>query len=264
MRGSGKVHRLTVTAALAVGVVAALGAQSLAATATVSTASAGRPPAVRPNAVGGLDCNGLSPIQRPVKNGFMCADPRGLYGGRFYENGHYIGHDEPSVRFLSGRRGSGSDVTMAETLPKDPFGHADGQPPRTRHHALVRAVHRAVALDHRLRPALGAAGTLQAEIGLERAARSASRAAGPRSSSCSSTRPVSRRSPTTSAVTTRTGARRSTSTAWSARATGRGRATTTASSRSTSGSSRPTVSRPGRRARSSATWPRSRRTPTRC
>ena len=121
MRGSGKVHRLTVTAALAVSVVAALGAQSLAATATTSTASAGRPAAVRPNAVGGLDCNGLSPIQRPVKNGFMCADPRGQYGGRFYENGHYIGHDEPSVRFLSGRRGSGSDVTMAETLPKDPF-----------------------------------------------------------------------------------------------------------------------------------------------
>ena len=122
MRGSGKVHRLSVTTALAAGVVVALGAQTLAATATTSTASAGRPAAVRPRAVGGLDCNGLSPIQRPVKNGFMCADPRGPYGGRFYENGHYIGHDEPSVRFLSGRRGSGSNVTMAETLPKDPFG----------------------------------------------------------------------------------------------------------------------------------------------
>ena len=122
MRGSGKVHRLSVTAALAVGGALALGAQALAATATTSTASAGRPAAVRPNAVGGLDCNGLSPVQRPVKNGFMCADPRGSYGGRFYENGHYIGHDEPSVRFLSGRRGSGSNVTMVETLPKDPFG----------------------------------------------------------------------------------------------------------------------------------------------
>ncbi len=122
MRGSGKVHRLTMTAALAVGVVAALGAQTIAATATTGTASAGRPAAVQPRAVGGLDCNGLSPIQRPVKNGFMCADPRGPYGGRFYENGHYIGHDEPSVRFLSGRRGSGSNVTMAETLPRDPFG----------------------------------------------------------------------------------------------------------------------------------------------
>jgi len=121
MRGSGKVHRLSALAALTVGVVSALGAQTHAATATTSTASAGLPPAVRPHAVGELDCNGLSPVQRPAKAGIMCADPRGPYGGRFYENGHYIGHDEPSVRFLSGRRGSGSNVTMAETLPKDPF-----------------------------------------------------------------------------------------------------------------------------------------------
>ena len=32
----------------------------------------------------------------------------------------YIGHDEPSLLFYSGRRGSGNDVTYTITLPKDP------------------------------------------------------------------------------------------------------------------------------------------------
>ena len=76
--------------------------------------------AVKPRAVGGLDCNGLSPIQRPVKPAVMCLDPRGSDEGRFYENGHYIGHDEPSVRFVSNRAGSGSDTTWMERLPRDP------------------------------------------------------------------------------------------------------------------------------------------------
>ncbi len=75
---------------------------------------------VQPNPFGELDCNGLSPIQRPVKADLACADPRGDDGGRFYENGHYIGHDEPSVRFVSTRAGSGNNVSMTETLPTDP------------------------------------------------------------------------------------------------------------------------------------------------
>jgi hypothetical protein len=75
---------------------------------------------VRPNRFGELDCNGLSPIQRPVKPDLACVDPRGPDGGRFYENGHYIGHDQPSVRFISARPGSGNNVTMTETLPRDP------------------------------------------------------------------------------------------------------------------------------------------------
>ena len=56
---------------------------------------------VSPNKVGGLDCNGLSPIQHPVKRVIQCADPRGSDEGRFEDNGRYIGHDEPSVRFVS-------------------------------------------------------------------------------------------------------------------------------------------------------------------
>jgi hypothetical protein len=73
-----------------------------------------------PNSVGGLDCNGLSPVQRPVKNGIMCADPRGGDGGRFVENGHYIGHDEPSFRLISNLKGSGRNMTINEKLPVDP------------------------------------------------------------------------------------------------------------------------------------------------
>jgi hypothetical protein len=78
---------------------------------------------VRPNAVGELDCNGYSTAQRAVTRKLWCTDIRGLsggYGARFYDNGHYIGHDEPSIRFLSSRSGSGNNVTFTERLPRDP------------------------------------------------------------------------------------------------------------------------------------------------
>jgi hypothetical protein len=75
---------------------------------------------IKPNAVGNLDCNGFSPIQRNIKTTWACADPQGYDGGRFYDNGHYIGHDEPDLRFISQRRGSGNDVVWNETLGVDP------------------------------------------------------------------------------------------------------------------------------------------------
>ena len=76
---------------------------------------------VRPNAMGNLDCNGFSPIQRPLKRTQYCTDIRGFeHNERFYDNGHYIGHDEPSIRFLSSRPGSGNNVTFTERLPRDP------------------------------------------------------------------------------------------------------------------------------------------------
>jgi hypothetical protein len=102
-------------AVLTLGLVSATGGAAQAAQAA-KTASA----AVAPNAVGGLDCNGLSPIQHPVKPTLACADPRGSWNGRFYENGHYIGHDEPSVRFISNQPGSGNNVTFVERLPVEP------------------------------------------------------------------------------------------------------------------------------------------------
>src|SRR5580700_524560 len=86
----------------------------------VTLGAVGRASAVPPNPAGELDCNGLSPIQAGVKDDLACADPRGSWGGRFYENGKYIGHDEPSVRFLSSAPGSGNDITFTERLPVEP------------------------------------------------------------------------------------------------------------------------------------------------
>jgi hypothetical protein len=90
-----------------------------------STSSYGYSPAAR----GALDCNGWSPIQQSIKPTGACTDIRGIAGiknantwdGRFYDNGHYIGHDEPDLTFLSTRAGSGNDVTWTETLPRDPL-----------------------------------------------------------------------------------------------------------------------------------------------
>jgi hypothetical protein len=120
-----QARRLSLLSVLVAGAALSLAAPALT-TAAASAETAARTAAyphhggVRPNAVGELDCNGLSPIQRPVKDDLACADPRGSYGGRFYENGHYIGHDEPSMRFLSSRPGSGNNFTITETLPRDP------------------------------------------------------------------------------------------------------------------------------------------------
>jgi hypothetical protein len=80
------------------------------------------------NALGELDCNGDSPVQRAQRPTMSCTDIRGLAGvdnqntwdGRFYDNGHYIGHDEPDMTFLSSRSGSGNDVTWTERIPNDP------------------------------------------------------------------------------------------------------------------------------------------------
>jgi hypothetical protein len=102
--------------------VAALACAGVSLTGSAGWAVAGQAAAapVAPNAHGELDCNGLSPIQAPVKPAVMCKDPQGSDEGRLYDNGHYIGHDEPSVRFVSAQPGSGSDVTFTEQLPVDP------------------------------------------------------------------------------------------------------------------------------------------------
>jgi hypothetical protein len=69
-------------------------------------------------AKGGLDCNGLSRIQQPVKPHDLCADFRGDEG-RGEDNGHYIGHDEPSVGFYSSAPNSGNNVQWDFTLPTE-------------------------------------------------------------------------------------------------------------------------------------------------
>ena len=98
----------------------------VAGTLAVMTASApadtGPAPFV-PASTGMLDCNGLSPVQQPVHRTAACSDPRGFENGRparFEDNGKYVGHDEPIIKFISSRHGSGNDVTWNEQLPRDP------------------------------------------------------------------------------------------------------------------------------------------------
>ena len=68
---------------------------------------------------------------------FNCTDIRGIPGkgnantwdGRFYDNGDYIGHDEPDTTFLSSAPGSGNNVNWTITLGRDPkAAPTDAQP----------------------------------------------------------------------------------------------------------------------------------------
>jgi hypothetical protein len=77
---------------------------------------------------GGLDCNGFSPISKNVKTYMACTDLHGANGGRFYDNGWYIGHDEPTVQFLSSRPNSGNNMVWRITLPeRDPTPTRSGR-----------------------------------------------------------------------------------------------------------------------------------------
>jgi len=67
---------------------------------------------------GNLDCNGFSKVQKPLKVYRACTDffsP--TWGQRGYDNGHYIGHDEPSIGFISTAQHSGNNVQWDVTLP---------------------------------------------------------------------------------------------------------------------------------------------------
>src|SRR5437868_7023290 len=61
-------------------------------------------------AKGNLDCNGFSKIQKPLRTDMACTDFVGYDGRRGYDNGHYIGHDEPTINFFSNSPGSGNNV----------------------------------------------------------------------------------------------------------------------------------------------------------
>src|SRR5579871_2553730 len=83
--------------------------------------------AFKPAARGELDCNGFSPVQK-ILRAMSCTDIRGIQGvdnpntwsGKFFDNGHYIGHDEPDATFLSSAPGSGNNVDWTLTLGRDP------------------------------------------------------------------------------------------------------------------------------------------------
>jgi len=131
--------------AIAAAPVLALASISIAAAGTVTAHSPGAPAlsaaseqfTVQPNKVNMLDCNGWSKTYTSAVPGFrrLCTDPRGperyqagyntraggtYSGGRFIDNGHYVGHDEPSVKFISLAQGSAFQMTYFMKLPTDP------------------------------------------------------------------------------------------------------------------------------------------------
>jgi hypothetical protein len=125
----GRKWRLLLVPAMGLAVVCQLsltgtaGAATAAATAkTATTVATG---AVAPNAVSEVDCNGWSSKYGTVRKmaGMDCTDPLGVYDGkttRFYDNKHYVGHDEPSVKFISSTPGSGNTMTYLQKIPVDP------------------------------------------------------------------------------------------------------------------------------------------------
>jgi hypothetical protein len=136
-------RRTKLTALLAVGMLTGLGLVAMT-SATVAAAASPARHATHPHLVamphattipkaapiparGEFDCNGYSPVEAPARPE-LCTDIRGYsgvdnantWGGRFYDNGTYIGHDEPDMTFLSSQPGSGNNVKWSETLPVDP------------------------------------------------------------------------------------------------------------------------------------------------
>ena len=102
--------------------VVAASATDAGTTSSGATASAG---SVVPNAINELDCNGWSNAYQTVKQlaGSLCTDPVKIINGqsnRFYDNGWYVGHDEPSVKFISHAPNSGNTMTYLMQVPVDP------------------------------------------------------------------------------------------------------------------------------------------------
>jgi hypothetical protein len=91
---------------------------------TMVAAAASAP--VAPNATSMVDCNGHSPTFAPVKHamGGLCTDPISIGSDgkayRFLDNGSYVGHDEPDVKFISSDPGSGNNMSYVMRLATDP------------------------------------------------------------------------------------------------------------------------------------------------
>jgi hypothetical protein len=75
--------------------------------------------AITPNKMHNLlDCN-LTVLRR------LCTDPRGKIESngeryRFIDHGEYVGHDEPSVKFISSAAGSAFQMDYGMQLPTHP------------------------------------------------------------------------------------------------------------------------------------------------
>jgi hypothetical protein len=119
--------RLLLVPPVVVAVVFQLGvvarAASTVATTTVAASAAGT--GVAPNATNELDCNGWSKAYHTVRKlgGDLCVDPIKVVDGtgqRFVDNGWYVGHDEPGIRFISNTPGSANTMTYLVKVPVDP------------------------------------------------------------------------------------------------------------------------------------------------
>jgi hypothetical protein len=81
---------------------------------------------VAPNSTSEMDCNAWSPKYKAVKKmaGTLCTDPiksiAGHTGSRFWDNKWYVGHDEPSVKFISSAPNSGNTMSYLMRVPVDP------------------------------------------------------------------------------------------------------------------------------------------------
>ena len=122
----GRKWRLLLVPAMGLAVVCQLSVAGSATAATAATtAKTVATGAVAPNPVNELDCNGWSPKYGTVRKlaGELCTDPIKVVNGkgqRFNDNKWYVGHDEPSVKFISSTPGSGNTMTYLTKMPVDP------------------------------------------------------------------------------------------------------------------------------------------------
>ena len=178
-----RMRRAILRSALALAIATLFGITMTASLASVAsgqtsdgTTSAHTASSYTPKPTGELDCNGFSPAQKAIRAS-ECTDIRGIagvsnpntWGGKFYDNGEYIGHDEPDTTFLSSAPGSGNNVSWGLTLGRDPAALANRRQPGPRRLALVPALPCAVVLDGHLRPELLPADAVHAQLRLERA-----------------------------------------------------------------------------------------------
>jgi hypothetical protein len=117
--------RVFLASAVGLVVVGQLGLASTASGAAATVTAAAAAGSVAPNSVNELDCNGWSAKYQAVRKlaGDLCTDPIKVVNGkgnRFVDNGWYVGHDEPSVKFISSAPNSGNTMSYLMKIPVDP------------------------------------------------------------------------------------------------------------------------------------------------
>ena len=123
---AGRKWRLLLVPAMGIAVICQLSLTGTAGAATaVTTAKTVATGAVAPNPVNELDCNGWSAKYGTVRKlaGDLCTDPIKIVNGkaeRFIDNHWYVGHDEPSVKFISSTPNSGNTMSYMTKIPVDP------------------------------------------------------------------------------------------------------------------------------------------------